>query len=299
MNKILIIEDEYNDFENIKHILINNFSNLNVLKIPDLELDNIKKGKNISEYLTKAEFDLIILDVGLTGRSGLESDISGKNLYNTFSDDFKKNTLFVSQIDANNLTNEMKKKFFSKNNLESNQKFISYLSNKLSINKISSKESQNLDNEIKKTSLKISTIITYSSLILMLFVIIYVLMFLVLKVKYLLEGNYKTEDIVHFVESFFLVALPIFMSYAIFIFAKKIVGAIADGHLPEKGTINDSVKIIGMVKNLFIGSIISYISLTLITNLFDPTTSVNVNGYLIALGVIIILVFYWKILSKH
>lgn len=299
MNKILIIEDEYNDFENIKHILINNFSQIDVLKIPDLELDNIKKGKDISEYLTISKFDLIILDVGLTGRSGLESDISGKNLYNTFSDDIKKITLFVSQIDANNLTNEMKKKFFSKNNLESNQKFINYVSNKLAINKIGSTESQNLVSEGRKTSLKISNIITYSSLVLMLFVIIYVLLFLILKVKYLLEGNYKTEDIVHFVESFFLVALPIFMSYAIFIFAKKIVGAIADGNLPESGTINDSVKIIGMVKNLFIGSIISYISLTLITNLFDPSTNVNVNGYLIALGVIIILVFYWKILSKH
>lgn len=299
MKNILIIEDEHNDFEIIKYTLNEKIPDLNIIKIPDIYLDQIKKGEDISGYLNNSNLDLIILDVGLTERSGIESDTRGKKLYNSFSENIKKITLFVSKIEANNLTKEMSKKFFNKNNLEKNQKFIEYISKKLSLDEITLPKENKKQNSRNKKNIKISHFVVYSSLILMLFVILYVLMFLILKGKYLIEGHYKTEDIVHFVESFFLVALPVFMSYAIFIFAKKIVGTLADGNLPEKGTIDASVKIIGMVKNLFIGSIISYISLTLVSDLFDPDSVVDIYSHLVALGIIIILVVYWKILSKH
>ncbi|MDO5980570.1 hypothetical protein [Flavivirga spongiicola] len=298
MKKILVIEDEQNDFEMIQDTLDNNFDDLRIIKIPGPHLDQIKKGENISEYLNSNNYNLIIIDVGLIERYGLESDTTGKNLYNSFSESLKKITLFVSKIDANNLTREMSKKFFKKSSLETNKNFIKYVSKILSIDYAEPSKEQK-DNRINGENIKISHFVVYSSLLLMLFVTIYTLIFLFFKVKYMIEGHYGTEDIVHFVESFFLVALPIFMSYAIFIFSKKIVGALADGKVPEKGTINDSVKIIGMVKNLFIGSIISYISLFLISNLFEPNIEINISRYLVGLGVIIVLVIYWKILAKH
>lgn len=298
MKKILIIEDEYDHYEDINDILNTNFSNLSIVKIPDIQLDNIKKGENISEFLKKDDLDLIILDLGLIGENGIESDSIGKNLYYSFPDDLKKITVFVSQVDSPNLTKEMTKKFFNKSHLETNKNFINCVSEILSVKNIEKIKEQKND-DVPRNKLKTSHFIVFSALVLMLFVILYALVFMILKINYLFNGNYETEDIVHFVESFFLVALPIFMSYAIFIFAKKIVGALADGNLPEKGTINDSVKIIGMVKNLFIGSIISYISLSLISNLFDPNMDINISQHLVALGVIIVLVLYWRILSKH
>jgi hypothetical protein len=90
------------------------------------------------------------------------------------------------------------------------------------------------------------------------------------------------------------------MSFAIFIFVKKLVQPISEKKLISPETINQSVRIINMVKNLFVGSIISYLSLSLFSDtLSNDLHILKAGGALIKLMVIALLILFWKILSKH
>ena len=130
--------------------------------------------------------------------------------------------------------------------------------------------------------------------------VLYSICFLVISgITLFFEGG-TAKTIVVFVESFFLVVLPIFMSFAIFIFVKKLVQPISEKKLISPETINQSVRIINMVKNLFVGSIISYLSLSLFSDtLSNDLHILKAGGALIKLMVIALLILFWKILSKH
>lgn len=293
MKRILIVDDSHDDFNKIKASLVEAFGQqLTFQLVPENIFDDIKSGNSINSYLLEENFDLILLDNGLNQSRGIEaSGEEGKSLYPRIPENIRKKVLLVSNI-AFTGSSELRKIYFKKNPLS--RGFFKKVENILSISQKSEVTGNNGDESKFKLLEFLSKVLIVGS-------IIYAVIFLVLSGKLLFEYDADTKKIVEFVESFFLVVLPIFMSYAIFIFVKKIVTPTSRDETIPPDTIKQNITIVNAVKNLFVGSIISYLSLSLVSDslLVNNLPILESGGALIKLAVIALLIWFWKILSMH
>ncbi len=303
MKNILFIEDEETDYEKVEMFLLEHFLNkIKITLIPPKILDAIRKKEDITKFITNNNFDLILLDVGLNDLGGTESDQIGNDLYDGFAEELKQKTLFVTKTSEDNLTKKKKLKYFYKDRLD--DKIITAIEEILGIVRTTDFKGSSNGSANKKIEW-VKYIPEFMAFLLMIAVLVYACVFLFLSGKHMLheyelEAKVSTDEVVHFVESFFLIALLVFMSFAIYIFVKKIVVAFAANRNPPKKTTEEIIKIINTVKNLFVGSIISYVSLSLVSFILKPKQpDFNEYGLTAIIVVIGLLIWFWKVLSKH